>query len=97
MYSGDDYYGDDVTSPLYRPMAAKGIRVYAVVESDGYYLLRGDDETVYGPAVTPTELVIAAEQHGWEIVNADEVAEWQRPDDEGWDEAAEDRYRLRFG
>jgi hypothetical protein len=72
----------------FRPSDAELSRqVYAVVESDGYYLLRGDDETIYGPAVTPTELVIEAEQAGWEIVNADEVAEWHRPDDEygAWD------------
>lgn len=36
MYSGDDYYGDDVTSPLYQPTrrtAMKNFTVYAVFPS----------------------------------------------------------------
>ena len=27
MYSGDEYYGDDVTSPLVRPQAARASRI----------------------------------------------------------------------
>ena len=56
-------------------------RVWAVVESDGYYLIRAD-ETIGGPYTTPSDLREDADAEGWEIVNADEVEAWMRPDPE---------------
>lgn len=38
MYSGDDFYGDDITSPLERPQAARTSVIVTVGDDSMYYV-----------------------------------------------------------